>query len=215
MFEDFKIKLKDELSTDLPGKAAHLIMMPTSGDAKLVTPTFEPPPIRSAVLILFYPADDGSIKFPLIQRPTYNGAHSGQIAFPGGKAEDVDANLVQTALREAEEEIGINPKNIEVVGSLTDLHIAVSNFIVHPVVGFSSEMPDFVLDRIEVQALIESDLHDIVRPDKRKQGTVTARGKYKINTPYFDIGDNVVWGATAMMLSELSIIVGKTGILEI
>lgn len=212
MFEEFKEKLRIELSNDLPGESAHSMMTPTVRDDKLTIPTNQPPPTKSAVLILFYQDDNGHIKFPLIQRPAYNGAHSAQVSFPGGKSEKADRNLEHTALREAEEEIGINPGRVEVIGNLSDLFIWVSNFVVTPVIGFIDQKPEFKKDDLEVDSIIETDLYDIMKAEKRKEGTILARGKYKIQTPYFDIDNRVVWGATAMMLSELSMVIGKTGI---
>ena len=213
MLKAFKDKLKLELTGELPGEDAHALMMPILRDDEWEMPTFQNPPIASAVLVLFYPDEYGHIKFPLIQRPTYNGAHSGQVSFPGGKYEDSDRDLIHTALREAEEEIGIHPVEVDVVGKLSELHIAVSNFIVTPVIGFINSKPQFAIDTQEVEAVIESDLYDIINPEKRKEGTIMARGRYKIQTPYFDIDNRVVWGATAMMLSELSIVISKTGII--
>jgi 8-oxo-dGTP pyrophosphatase MutT (NUDIX family) len=211
--EEFKKKLKEQISGSLPGEEAHLMMMPTSRDDELVLPTFKSEPMKSAVLILFFEAEDSHLKFPLIQRPTYTGAHSGQIAFPGGKAEYTDPDLTYTALREAHEEIGVDPGKVEVAGNLSDLLITVSNFIVTPVIGFIKEQPDYVLDKQEVESVLEADLYDLLNPGKRKEGEVVARGKYRIRTPYFEIEDRIVWGATAMMLSELSIVVGKTGMI--
>jgi len=213
MLEEFKERLHEELQQELPGESAHLMMFPTSRDREIIMPSFKLPPVPSAVLVLFYPDEHGHVRFPLIQRPTYNGAHSGQVAFPGGKAEKEDASLIETALRETEEEIGIPPERIEVVGQLSDLHISVSNFLVSPVVGFAKDRPKFVLDQQEVIAVIEADLYDILNPEKRKEGEIMARGKYEIQTPYFDIDDRMVWGATAMMLSELSIVISKTGLI--
>ena len=213
MLEEFKEKLKIELVGELPGEEAQMMMMPTARNDQFVLPSHKSPPIQSAVLILFYPDEHGHIKFPLIQRPTYNGAHSGQIALPGGKAEESDADLFQTALREANEEIGIEDDKVEVIGQLTNLHISVSNYLVTPVVGFLESRPEFELDGMEVVSLIESDLYDIIDPNKRKEGEIIIRGKYKINTPYFDIDDKIVWGATAMMLSELSTVISKTGLI--
>ena len=211
MFGEFKEKLKIELLNDLPGESAHSMMMPTVRDDNLTMPTNQPSPTKSAVLILFY-QDDGHIKFPLIQRPTYNGAHSAQVSFPGGKSEKSDRNLAHTALREAEEEIGIDAGRVEVIGSLSDLFIWVSNFIVTPIIAFTDQKPEFQKDDQEVDAIIETDLYDIINPKKRKEGTILARGKYKIQTPYFDIDNRIVWGATAMILNELSLVMGKTGI---
>jgi 8-oxo-dGTP pyrophosphatase MutT (NUDIX family) len=213
MIEEFKQKLKKELSFELPGEAAHLMMMPTARDEKYIFPSFSTPPVKSAVLILFYTDRLGNIRFPLIQRPTYNGAHSGQVGIPGGKAEPIDRDLVHTALRETEEEIGINATNIEVVGKLSELHIGVSNFIVTPVVGFLHSLPTFILDKQEVDMVIEADVFDILKPERRKEGTITVRGEFAIQAPYFEIENRVVWGATAMMLNELSIIIDKSGLI--
>jgi 8-oxo-dGTP pyrophosphatase MutT (NUDIX family) len=207
MFEEFKQKLKRQLSQELPGEEAHLMMMPTARDESFKFPIYKKAPVESAVLVLFYSDGSGNIKFPLIQRPTYNGAHSGQISFPGGKAEKSDRDLVHTALREAAEEIGIIPEDVDVVGRLSELHIAISNFVVTPVVGFMTKKPQFVMDMQEVEEVIEADLHDIIKPEKRKEGMIVIREKYKIQTPYFDIGNRVVWGATAMMLNELSVMI--------
>lgn len=211
MFEKLREKLKIELLNDLPGESAHNMMMPTVRDDNLIIPTNQPAPTKSAVLILIY-QDDGYIKFPLIQRTTYNGAHSAQVSFPGGKSEKSDRNLEHTALREAEEEIGIDPGGVEIIGNLSDLFIWVSNFIVTPVVGFIDKKPEFKKDDVEVDAIIKTDLFDIINSEKRKEGTILARGKYKIQTPYFDIDKRIVWGATAMILSELSVVIRKTGI---
>jgi 8-oxo-dGTP pyrophosphatase MutT (NUDIX family) len=215
MFEKFKQRLKKELSCALPGEAAHQLMMPTVRAEKFVFPSFSTPPVQSAVLILFYTDRLGNIRFPLIQRPTYNGAHSGQVGLPGGKAEPADCDLVHTALRETEEEIGINASKIEVVGRLSELHIGVSNFIVTPVVGFLNSNPTFKLNRQEVEMVIEADVLDILTPEKRKDDTILVRGEFAIQTPYFEIENRIVWGATAMMLNELSMIITKTGLIKI
>ena len=212
MFEEFKERLKIELLNGLPGELAHSMMMPIVRDDELTMPSNPPAPKKSAILILFYQDCDGHIKFPLIQRPTYDGAHSAQVSFPGGKFEKSDRNLEHTALREAQEEIGIDPGKVEVLGNLSDLFIWVSNYLVTPVVAFTDQIPEFKKDDLEVETIIETDLYDIINPNKRKEGTILARGKYKIQTPYFDIDNRIVWGATAMMLSELSMVVGKTGI---
>ncbi len=212
MLKELTEKLRIELSKELPGEMAHNMMMPTLRDANLKIPKHQPPPTKSAVLILFYQDEQGHIKFPLIQRPSYNGAHSAQVSFPGGKYENEDIDLVHTALRESNEEIGIDPGQVEIVGRISDLFIWVSNFIVTPIVGVASTPPIFVKDEKEVESIIETDLFDILNPEKRKEGTILASGKYKIQTPYFDIDERIVWGATAMMLSELSIVIGKTGI---
>lgn len=210
MAQHLKHILTDALKKDLPGARAHNLMLPTAREDSFRFPVFEVPPQKSAVLFLFY-LDEESIKFPLIQRPTYDGAHSGQIGLPGGKQEKTDVDLIQTALREAREEIGIEPNLVEIVGCLSNLHIAVSNFVVTPVIGFVEKKPDYSIDPVEVESLIETDLSCLFHPSYRKQGTVLARGKFKIQTPYFDIDNKIVWGATAMMLSELVVILSESG----
>lgn len=210
MLEELKEKLNVVLKEDLPGEHAHSMMMPIVRDDRLRPPERQIPPVKSAVLVLLYEDQEGHIKFPLIQRPVYNGAHSAQVSLPGGKEEPGDIDLIYTALRETKEEIGINPSDVEVIGRLSEMFIWVSNYIVIPVVGIYRQSPEFVLDPQEVEDIIEADLFDILNPDKRKEGTILARGKYKIRTPYFDIANRVVWGATAMMLSELSVVVSKT-----
>lgn len=212
MIKEFKEKLKLELDNGLPGDMAHCIMMPTARDKSMVMPTFHTPPVKSAVLVLFYLNENRQIEFPLIQRPTYNGAHSAQVSFPGGKAEPEDHSIEETALREAEEEIGVDRAAVEVIGHLSDLIISVSNFIVTPVIGFMDKKPKFRQDPVEVEAIISTRLTDIIDPELRREGMVLVRGKYNIQTPYFHIDNRVVWGATAMMLSELGMVIEKTGI---
>lgn len=212
MFREFSDKISAALANDLPGEKAHMMMTPTVRNDNLTKPLESVTPIKSAVLVLLYPNEAGRISFPLIQRPTYNGAHSGQVSFPGGKAEPTDKSIVNTAIREAEEEVGIESGKVEVLGTMTNLFIWVSNYVVTPVVGVYRMKPEFKKDEKEVDAIIETDLYDIIDPKKRKEGIVVARNKYQIQTPYFDINKKVVWGATAMMLSELSMIVDKAKI---
>ena len=211
-FEEIMEKIRLELVKDLPGEMAHSMMMPTVRDDNLKMPSGQSAPAKSAVLILFYPDEHGHINFPLIQRPTYNGAHSAQVSFPGGKEEPYDRSLDHTALREAEEEIGIDQSKVEIVGKMTDLFIWVSNYLVSPFISYTTQKPIFKKDDLEVDTIIETDLFDIVNPAKRKEGAISVRGKYKIQTPYFDIDNRIVWGATAMMLNELSMIVDKARI---
>ena len=212
MFGDLGDKIREALAEELPGKRAHGAMMPTARNDNLKKPDGVIPPVKSAVLVLLYSDDRGQIKFPLIQRPRYNGAHSGQVSLPGGKAEPTDKSLIHTALREAQEEIGVVPANIEVVGEMTQLFIWVSNYIVKPVVALYKEKPVFLKEEKEVDEIIETDLFDIINPQNRKQGTVYTSGQYRIKSPYIEINNKVVWGATAMILNELSMIVEKAKI---
>ena len=161
---------------------------------------------QGAVLILFYPSDD-AIKTTLIQRPIYEGVHSGQVAFPGGKKEEEDADLITTALREANEEVNIDPQQVVVVGSLTELYIPPSNFLVTPVVGFSRERPDLKPDELEVADILEVPLQELIDPNVRGVKPITPREGITFDSPYFNLQGRTVWGATAMMISELNVLI--------
>ena len=154
---------------------------------------------RAAVLLLLYPGPDGPA-MPLTVRPATMAAHAGQVSLPGGAlypGESVDA----AALREADEEIGIPPASVEVIGTLSTLWVAVSNFVLTPVVGVARDAPTFRLHEREVDSLIEMPVDRLL--DRKTVGWHTLqRGSTRIDYPGFDIGGHVVWGATAMVLSE-------------
>ncbi len=156
----------------------------------------------AAVLAMFYPKD-GAPHISLMQR-TDRGTHAGQVSFPGGGVEEQDKDLPDTALREAQEEVNIQPDDVQILGKLTPLHIPISNSMVHPIVGYSLVVPNYVPDPAEVKAIIEAPLADFLNPDKLKLTDMRVPGGYILkDTPYFDIKDYVVWGATAMMMNEL------------
>lgn len=200
--ERIKELLQQAFIKELPGKDAHVRMAPQPLDLRRFTTTFSEPPKKSGVLLLFYP-DQGVVYFPLIKRPQYPGVHSGQVGFPGGKMEPSDPDILFTALREAEEEIGINASKVEVLGRLTDLYIPASNFLVSPVVGFVPEKPSFVPEQREVARIIVTEVISLFHPEVRKQTRLAVGGGMYLDTPYFAVEEEVVWGATAMILSEL------------
>src|SRR5690606_7635378 len=160
--------LKDRLLAPLPGKDAHLKMSPKPVDLRRFELPIRADIRKSGVLILFY-AEGSNIYFPLIKRPEYPGFHSGQIAFPGGKMEIGDENIVQTALREAEEEIGIDRKQVKVLGQLSDLYIPTSNFLVSPIVGFIESKPALVGDPHEVARILLTDVDYLLGPEIRRE----------------------------------------------
>ncbi|RFS13981.1 CoA pyrophosphatase [Emticicia sp. C21] len=164
---------------------------------------------RSGVLILFYPKGE-DIYLPLILRPQYDGVHGGQMAFPGGRAELKDKNIQATALREAQEEIGIKASDVKILGDITELYINPSNLLCQPVLGYINYRPDFYPDEREVAAILEVPLSDFVNPDTVQTRLVEARG-YKFETPGFIIQEQIVWGATAMMIAELIEIIKDIG----
>lgn len=205
-FDSVVEQLRRRLSFgDLPGPVAHEPLRATPvGELR---PVFEhkSPPKPGSVLILLYP-DKGEIKFPLTKRPEYLGAHSGQVSLPGGKAEPGET-AIETALREGEEEIGIRGSDIEVIGTLSNFFVIPSNFLVTPVVGIQHAKPLFTPDPIEVVRVLEGTLSGLLREDAVAVREITAARVYRLNAPHFLIEDEVVWGATAMMLNELRMVV--------
>ena len=113
-----------------------------------------------------------------------------------------DKDLIHTALRESHEELGIVSDRVEVLGKMTELFIVPSNFSVLPVVGFSSERPDFTPDPREVKEVIEVPLDHLLHPDNTKIKPIKVGGNITLQAPYYDVYGHTVWGATAMMLSE-------------
>ncbi|RJE75486.1 hypothetical protein BGP76_19305 [Reichenbachiella sp. MSK19-1] len=207
--ERFVSSLREVLEVGLPGIKAQHIMAPARMSEVKRTFAHKTPPRESAVLILFYP-EDGQVKFPLIVRPVYQGVHSGQIALPGGKQEEEDGDLAVTALRETHEEIGVPAQQVKMIGKLSRHYIPPSNFNIEPYLGYVTEKPVFVKDQIEVEEILEVDLADIQNADLRKKMWIKPYEGVQIEAPYFDIQERVVWGATAMILSELSELIKKT-----
>lgn len=203
--QEFIDKLKIALSKTLPGKASQEKMASRLRKQELSDQYNGSRAIQSSVLILFYPKN-GMIHTILMLRQKYNGVHSGQVSFPGGRFEKEDSDLITTALREAQEEVNIDPTKVEVAGTLSKLYIPPSNFLVLPVVGFTNQIPEFKPDSSEVAMIIESDIDFLFEKNLRKEKIIHVRG-YEIEAPYFDVQGHTVWGATAMILSELSDII--------
>ncbi len=190
------------LNQPLPGKKAHHLMSPLPVDLERFEFDTQKIHLKGSVLILLYPQGKDAF-FPLIKRPVYQGVHSGQIAFPGGKMEPSDADEIQTALREASEEVGIYPDQVRVLGKMSDLYIPASNFLVSPILGFSETIPQFIPEEREVARIIPTPLRNLFLPEFCKRKTLEITPNIKIDTPYFEVEKEVVWGATAMILSEL------------
>lgn len=198
-------KLAKRLAQPLPGSVAHEPMRALP--AGPIRPKFEHkmPPKPGSVLILLY-EEEGRIKFPLTKRPEYLGAHAGQISLPGGKAEPGE-NYIQTAVREGEEEIGLQSSELKVIGRLSDFFVIPSNFLIVPVVAYALTKPAFVPQESEVVKILEGDLDDLLRDDAVQTKEILAAKMYPMIAPHFLIEDEIVWGATAMMLNELRMVI--------
>ena len=190
--------LEQRLTKPLPGLDAQIKMVPPAS-LKLRFKPIENP-VKSSVLMLLYP-QNGDLHTVFIKRPEYNGPHSGQISLPGGKMEPEDPDLKMTALREAEEEIGIIQNDVRILGKLTEVQIPVSGFVVEPYIGFISYRPNFVPEIKEVSRIIETDINFFTKNDNTGI-FVFRRDEFKINAPYFKLKGEKLWGATAMMMSE-------------
>ena len=156
----------------------------------------------SAVLALFYPDKGNQTNFLLTLRASYNGAHSAQISFPGGKTEKSDLNLKETALRETYEETGVLKNDIKIYREITKTYIPPSNFWVTPFIGFLEYTPKFMINN-EVNEIIEVKLNDLLDDNSITTKNLTTSYMKNIDVPCFKLNNYIVWGATAMILSEI------------
>jgi 8-oxo-dGTP pyrophosphatase MutT (NUDIX family) len=200
-FADFLTALRHDLQQPLPGRAAQYQMAPQPRPGAEWDDMPRADVRQSSVLVLFYPHVD-TLYLPLILRPTYPGVHSGQVSFPGGGYEAGDGTLVRTALREAHEEIGVDPAAVTVLGQLSTLYIRPSNNLVLPIIGWTPQRPTFVPDPREVALLIEASLREILDPVNLCSERRLLQGR-ACDVPFLNVQSQTIWGATAMMLGEL------------
>ena len=192
--------LKKRLKEPLPGKDAQFLMAPETRLSNEEYLKQFPEHKISSVLFLLFPSD-GKTNFVLIERSGGGGVHSGQIALPGGKHETSDVTYENTALRETEEEIGVNKNEIKLLGILTDLFIPASKFRVYPHVGYIENKPMFVPNQSEVKAVVEADLETFLKNETmHKKKFLTSYGH--LSAPYYLYNGYEIWGATAMLVSE-------------
>jgi 8-oxo-dGTP pyrophosphatase MutT (NUDIX family) len=194
-------KLKKRLMHPLPGQEAHSLMAASHRGNKTFDFNFNSPPVKSSVLIMLF-RQWNDLYFPLIQRPEYGGVHSGQIGLPGGKQEDHDKDRIATALRETGEEIGVGTEHVKILGKLSELYVQASNINVLPVVGYLSEIPAYHPDPAEVSDVIECKVDHLLREETKREKEIIIRNNVRVLAPYFAIEHHMVWGATAMILSE-------------
>lgn len=197
-------KLKERLKEPLPGLEAQLKMMSSGlikNDPNMYHNVASNAKKACVMLLLF--KKENQWYTVLMERPESPYAHSKQISFPGGGLEKEDHTLEAAALRETEEEFGIPSQNITIIGRLSHLYIPVSNYLVHPFVGYLTEPPTYIPDPSEVAEIIEVLVEDLLNPNLTKTTKIkTSSGLLLKDVPYFSVNNKIVWGATAMMLSE-------------
>lgn len=165
-------------------------------------------PKLASVMILIYPKN-GKAHFALIVRAAYDGAHSSQVAFPGGKVEAIDIDYWQTALRETEEEVGVKALEVSFLKEMTALYVPPSNFMVFPFIGFVNKEVQFIPDPIEVADIIEVDLLEFLSNISAKKKLISASYMTDIEVYGFEFNDFFVWGATAMIMQEFKDLFNK------
>jgi 8-oxo-dGTP pyrophosphatase MutT (NUDIX family) len=193
----------------LSGMEAHLKMAPEDRKIALENIDFKNiNPKLASVLMLIYPKNNQA-HLVLILRNSYNGVHSSQVAFPGGKVEQTDASYQKTALRETFEEIGITENQIEIIKDFSEIYIPPSNFRVFPFLGFSKNELQFMPNKREVTKIIELPIASFLKDTILESQEISTSYSKKINVPGFNIDNHFVWGATAMILNELRQVILK------
>lgn len=203
-FDDFLRSIFEVKRIPLPGESSQFKMSPPFRRELMRRQKEQMKnPNRAGVLALFYPDRFNETRLVLILRKTYPGVHSGQVGFPGGKLEAGDKSLREAAIRETHEEIGISTEHIEVVRALTDLYIPPSNFYVQPFIALTRETPDFVAQEDEIDQIIEVRFQHFFDDTNVIASPVSTSYNVTIEVPAFHLNNHIVWGATAMMLSEI------------
>ncbi len=200
-FEFFIESIKVKIKKSLPGEDAQLKMAPVTRAIMMRQKVDLEKARKAAVLILLYP--ETSIMTVLIQRQDYDGIHSNQISFPGGQYEVTDESLQHTAIRETCEEIGVRQEDIKIIGNLTKLYIPPSNFYVLPVIGYIHNKPDFKPDIQEVKKVITVPIDQLSNDDILQERSIQTSYQKRVDVPCFMVDGHIVWGATAMIISEL------------
>lgn len=188
--------IKKALAQHLPGEAAHRKMLPLNRELKATEEEISKIKYSSVLLLLF--KENNVLNVCLIKRPRHMKHHAGQIALPGGRIEKGETPL-ETALRETEEEIGVSPEQIEILGTLSELYVQVSRFQIYPFVGWLNKIPVFNINKNEVEKTISFPLENM-KNDFEKAELKTITGTLKV--PCIHYKGEIIWGATAMILSE-------------
>ena len=194
-------RIEQLLKEDLPGWDAQRQLSPIATreylgsrkDARL-----------AGVNLLLYPDDQDELKMLFIKRPNNNpnDKHGGQISFPGGQMESQDENLIQTALRETEEEVGVPSSHMKVLGTLSPLYVFVSNFKVQPIVSYIDSVPELQLQKSEVDYVLSENLKYFTEASAVHRTDFKVRDIIMKDMPYYNLQNHILWGATAMITAE-------------
>ncbi len=191
----------------LPGVAAHQLLMPKGRPmSRYELPNMDG--YRSAAVgIICFPNPKNEMSFLLIERPVYQGVHSGQMAFPGGKKDLEDSDLLCTAIREVKEEVGVLLFEEQCLLEMTEMIIPVSQFTVQPYLFFMDVLPQLIPDEREVSLIVEATLGELMQESTLQVKDIKlSTNQWIKEVPYFDLAGKHVWGATAIILSELKAI---------
>jgi 8-oxo-dGTP pyrophosphatase MutT (NUDIX family) len=201
-FDFIKQTLFTNKPLTLPGEEAQFIMAP-EGRKAFPSPSENVGKAKdSAVMLFIHKNEEGEASIFLIERKKYLGIHSGQISFPGGKKDETDESLLLTAMRESKEEIGIQPEQYEVIQNLSPLYVPASHFMIFPYLSVVVEKPQLKLHEREVEKFFEVPLSIFFDPENLKTMKMKFFSGNEYNVPYYDIDGSVLWGATAMIMSE-------------
>ncbi|MCM8570721.1 CoA pyrophosphatase [Gramella jeungdoensis] len=203
-FEIFKNRISKLKKMPLPGEVAHRKLAPLIRIKELSEINIKDRnPQEAGVMAVFYPDEDSLTRLVLILRKAYKGVHSNQIGFPGGRVEEEDRDLQDTALRETEEEVGIPQKEIQVVKKLSRLYIPPSNFWVQPFLGIVESTPHMIPQESEVEEILKVKLTDFLDDRNIISENLSTSYARNIEVPAYKLNGYTVWGATGMMLSEI------------
>jgi len=209
-FSEFKKSISKIENFEVLGEEAHLQMAPNFRKTELEQVNIEAKkPKEAGVMVLFYPNSEEETCLTLILRKTYKGVHSAQIGFPGGRREKKDKDLQETALRETHEEVGVHPKEIKVLKELTKIYIPPSNFWVQPFFGIAEKTPNFKKQESEVEEILEVKLSDFLNNDNLVEETLSTSYAKNVSVPAFYLNQQIVWGATGMMLNEVKALLNE------
>ena len=202
-FDTFLIAISKIENLKLPGQGSQFKMSPPYRQELIESQKEKIKDARkAAVMSLFYPNDKGETMLVLILRKTYKGVHSAQVGFPGGKLE-LNETLEKAAVRETFEEVGVEEEAVAILKPLTPIYIPPSNFYVHPFIGIIKHTPNFIKQDDEVEAIIEVKLSHFLDESIITTKSVSTTYNINVTVPAYKLNGHIVWGATAMMLSEV------------